>query len=53
MHVQAHPDPHRRFEAVIEVPPFPVLATTPGMTAIALTAALLTSHRLQPDERER
>src|SRR5260370_32775831 len=40
-----------------EAPPFPVLAATPGMTAIALTAALLTSHRLmpnivlQPDER--
>jgi len=40
-----------------EAPPFPVLATTPGMTTIALTAALLTSHRLmpniilQPDER--
>ena len=38
-------------------PPFPVLAATPGMTSIALTAALLTSHRLmpnivlQPDER--
>jgi mono/diheme cytochrome c family protein len=40
-----------------EAPPFPVLAATPGMTTIALTAALLTSHRLmpnivlQPDER--
>jgi mono/diheme cytochrome c family protein len=40
-----------------EAPPFPVLAATPGMTAMALTAALLTSHRqmpnivLQPDER--
>lgn len=40
-----------------EAPPFPVLATTPGMTTIALTVALLTSHRqmpnliLQPDER--
>ena len=40
-----------------EAPPFPLLATTPGMTTIALTAALLTSHRqmpnliLQPDER--
>jgi len=38
-------------------PPFPVLAATPGMTTIALTAALLTSHRqmpnivLQTDER--
>jgi mono/diheme cytochrome c family protein len=41
-----------------EAPPFPVLAATPGMTTIALTAALLTSHRqmpniiLQPDERQ-
>ena len=40
-----------------EAPPFPVLAATPGMTTIALTAALLSSHRqmpnivLQPDER--
>jgi mono/diheme cytochrome c family protein len=40
-----------------EAPPFPLLAATPGMTSIALTAALLTSHRrmpnivLQPDER--
>ncbi len=40
-----------------EAPPFPMLAATPGMTAIALTAALTTSHRqmpnivLQPDER--
>ena len=40
-----------------EAPPFPVLAGTPGMTTVALTAALLTSHRqmpniiLQPDER--
>jgi mono/diheme cytochrome c family protein len=40
-----------------EAPPFPTLAATPGMTAMALTAALLTSHRrmpniiLQPDER--
>jgi mono/diheme cytochrome c family protein len=40
-----------------EAPPFPVLAATPGMTTIALTAALQTSHRLmpniilQPDER--
>jgi mono/diheme cytochrome c family protein len=32
-----------------EAPPFPVLATTPGMTTIALTAALLTSHRLMPN----
>jgi mono/diheme cytochrome c family protein len=41
-----------------EAPPFPMLAATPGMTTIALTAALLTSHRqmpniiLQPDERQ-
>jgi hypothetical protein len=40
-----------------EAPPFPTLAATPGMTTIAQTAALLTSHRhmpniiLQPDER--
>jgi mono/diheme cytochrome c family protein len=40
-----------------EAPSFLVLAATPGMTTIALTAALLTSHRrmpniiLQPDER--
>jgi mono/diheme cytochrome c family protein len=40
-----------------EAPPFPTLAATPGMTTIALTAALMTSHRLmpniilQPDER--
>jgi mono/diheme cytochrome c family protein len=40
-----------------EAPPFPMLAATPGMTTIALTAALLTSHRqmpniiLEPDER--
>ncbi|HLK83164.1 MAG TPA: c-type cytochrome [Xanthobacteraceae bacterium] len=40
-----------------EAPPFPALAATPGMTVMALTAALLTSHRrmpniiLQPDER--
>jgi mono/diheme cytochrome c family protein len=32
-----------------EAPPFPVLAATPGMTTIALTAALLTSHRLMPN----
>jgi mono/diheme cytochrome c family protein len=40
-----------------EAPPFPMLAATQGMTTIALTAALLTSHRqmpniiLEPDER--
>lgn len=40
-----------------EAPPFPTLAATPGMTVMALTAALTTSHRrmpniiLEPDER--
>jgi mono/diheme cytochrome c family protein len=40
-----------------EAPPFPSLAATAGITSIALTAALATSHRrmpnitLQPDER--
>jgi mono/diheme cytochrome c family protein len=40
-----------------EAPPFPKLADTPGMTTIALSVALQTSHRLmpniilQPDER--
>jgi mono/diheme cytochrome c family protein len=40
-----------------EAPPFPKLADTPGMTSIALSVALQTSHRLmpniilQPDER--
>ncbi len=32
-----------------EAPPFPNLADTPGMTSIALSAALLTSHRLMPN----
>jgi mono/diheme cytochrome c family protein len=32
-----------------EAPPFPMIAATPGMTSIALTAALLTSHRLMPN----
>ena len=32
-----------------EAPPFPIIAATPGMTSIALTAALLTSHRLMPN----
>jgi mono/diheme cytochrome c family protein len=32
-----------------EAPPFPLLAATPGMTTIALTAALLTSHWLMPN----
>ncbi|SRR5579871_339311 len=40
-----------------EAPPFPLLAAVPGMTSIALTAALQTSHRrmpnvvLEPDQR--
>ena len=32
-----------------EAPQFPLIAATPGMTSIALTAALLTSHRLMPN----
>jgi mono/diheme cytochrome c family protein len=32
-----------------EAPPFPMIAATPGITSIALTAALLTSHRLMPN----
>jgi mono/diheme cytochrome c family protein len=32
-----------------EAPPFPMIAATPGMTSIALTAALLTSHRRMPN----
>jgi mono/diheme cytochrome c family protein len=32
-----------------EAPPFPKIAATPVMTSIALTAALLTSHRLMPN----
>jgi mono/diheme cytochrome c family protein len=32
-----------------EAPPFPNLADTPGMTSIALSAALQTSHRLMPN----
>ena len=32
-----------------EAPPFPLIAATPGMTSIALTAALLMSHRLMPN----
>jgi mono/diheme cytochrome c family protein len=32
-----------------EAPPIPVLAATPGVTTIALTAALLTSHRQMPN----
>jgi len=32
-----------------DAPPFAKLATTPGMTTIALTAALRTSHRTMPN----
>ena len=32
-----------------QAPPFPTIASTPGMTSIALTAALMTSHRLMPN----
>ena len=32
-----------------QAPPFPMIASTPGMTSIALTAALMTSHRLMPN----
>jgi mono/diheme cytochrome c family protein len=32
-----------------QAPPFPAIANTPGMTTIALTAALMTSHRLMPN----
>jgi mono/diheme cytochrome c family protein len=32
-----------------DAPPFARLATTPGMTTIALTAALRTSHRTMPN----
>jgi mono/diheme cytochrome c family protein len=32
-----------------EAPPFWKLATTPGMTSIALSAALMTSHRSMPN----
>jgi mono/diheme cytochrome c family protein len=32
-----------------EAPPFPKLADTPGMTSIALSVALQTSHRLMPN----
>src|SRR3974390_2555740 len=39
-----------------EAPPFPLIAATPGMTSIALTAALLMSHQmpniiLEPEDR--
>ena len=33
----------------VSPPPFPVIAATPGLTSIALTAALLMSHRLMPN----
>jgi mono/diheme cytochrome c family protein len=32
-----------------QAPPFPTIASTPGMTSIALSAALMTSHRLMPN----
>jgi mono/diheme cytochrome c family protein len=32
-----------------QAPPFPVIASTPGMTSIALSAVLTTSHRLMPN----
>ena len=32
-----------------QAPPFPAIASTPGMTSIALSAALMTSHRLMPN----
>jgi mono/diheme cytochrome c family protein len=32
-----------------QAPTFETVATTPGMTTIALTAALRTSHRLMPN----
>src|SRR6516225_2818037 len=32
-----------------QAPPFPTIAGTPGMTSIALSAALMTSHRLMPN----
>jgi mono/diheme cytochrome c family protein len=32
-----------------QAPPFFMLANTPGMTSIALSAALLTSHRSMPN----
>jgi mono/diheme cytochrome c family protein len=32
-----------------QAPAFEEIATTPGMTSIALTAALRTSHRLMPN----
>jgi mono/diheme cytochrome c family protein len=32
-----------------QAPPFSTIASTPGMTSIALSAALTTSHRLMPN----
>jgi mono/diheme cytochrome c family protein len=32
-----------------QAPPFSTIASTPGMTSIALSAALMTSHRLMPN----
>jgi mono/diheme cytochrome c family protein len=32
-----------------QAPPFPMIASTPGMTSIALSAALTMSHRLMPN----
>jgi mono/diheme cytochrome c family protein len=32
-----------------QAPPFSAMASTPGMTSIALSAALMTSHRLMPN----
>jgi mono/diheme cytochrome c family protein len=32
-----------------QAPPFFAIASTPGMTSIALSAALMTSHRLMPN----
>ena len=32
-----------------QAPPFSAIASTPGMTSIALSAALMTSHRLMPN----
>jgi len=32
-----------------QAPTFGTIATTPGMTAVALTAALRTSHRMMPN----
>jgi mono/diheme cytochrome c family protein len=42
-----HRGERRSFNA--EAPTFEAIATTPGMTSIALTAALRTSHRAMPN----